>query len=312
MECKGTGKKTQFIRYEFEPKDTKEIPCEDCDETGIYKPKLRDLDLPIYMQEVDAQVPGSVKIPLQDVIDEFLSGNIFTGDKPIEYFTSSFAYMCAFAMYMFKDRMEKGELRIEVYGFEMSTATEYHYQKGSTEFWLGMARGKGVDIFLPHHCQLLKGAKYGYEVTQMINRQELEHRQRQLKDIEQQKVAALNAVSGRRQEQEKELNTLNEKIMAMKEAKLSKKEEGKLEVFQEQWAEKMKIRAELMQTEINALSEANAVGGAQQEIQGLIAYVDAQYNFMDAEMPVREPTPSIASMQTAIPKAEEAEDGKGP
>jgi SMC interacting uncharacterized protein involved in chromosome segregation len=146
----------------------------------------------------------------------------------------------------------------------------------------------------------------------MINRQELEHRQRQLKDIEQQKVAALNAISGRRQEQEKELNTLNEKIMAMKEAKLSKKEEGKLEAFQEQWAEKMKIRAELMQTEINALSEANAVGGAQQEIQGLIAYVDAQYNFMDAEMPVREPTPSIASMQAAIPKAEEAEDGKGP
>jgi hypothetical protein len=91
------------------------------------------------------------------------------------------------------------------------------------------------------------------------------------------------------------MNGLNERIQAMQQTKLSKKEEGKLEALQERWAELLAKRQQLMQKEINSLSEANAVGGAQQEIDALIKYVDAQYNMFDAEMPMIEPKPSIMS-----------------
>lgn len=303
-ECAGTGtkhKKNLDVRYDGEDKKEETIPCIDCEGTGNYVPRERPLDLPIYMQEAIPEVPGSVTFPLQEIIDTFLSGHIYSGDDPIEYFTSSFAYICSLAMFLYQEEMKAGKLRIEVYGFEMSTSTEYHYQKGSTEFWLGMARGNGADIFVPHHCQLLKGAKYGYEVTQMINRQELEFRQNQLKELEGQKVAALNAVSGRRQEAEQEIQKLQVKQKALQEKKkLTEKDKGKIEVFEEQFKELMKQRQELMSKEINALSEANSVGGASQEIGALLAYVDAQYNFMDAEMPAREPTPSIKPLQTGV------------
>ena len=81
---------------------------------------------------------------------------------------------------------------------------------------------------------------------------------------------------------------------------MAEKDKGKIEVFEEQFKELMTQRQELMGKEINALSEANSVGGASQEIGALLAYVDAQYNFMDAEMPAREPTPSIKPLQTGV------------
>jgi hypothetical protein len=293
------------------PQDTDRI-CKECDE-GIYTPKDRK-DFPIYMQTVDPDVPGSVALPLRESIDTFLTGHMYHGNEPIEYFTSSFAYMAILAAYLNQEEMEAGNLRLEVYGFEMSTETEYHYQKGSTEFWIGFLRGKGVDIFLPHHCQLLKGAKYGYEVTQMINRQELEFRKRQLEELEQQKVAALNSVSGQRQKQEADIQKLSNRINKIKaKEKLTKRDEGRLEVMEEDFKSKMKDRQELMSLEINSLSEANAVGGAMQEIRALIAYIDAQYNFADAEMPARVPEPTIQQHKVPEPKApeEESEDVEG-
>jgi len=284
--------------------------CEDCNGTGEYTPKLRE-GLTIYMQEATSDVPGSERLPLREAIDTFLTGHVYHGNEPVEYFTSSFAYMAAIAAYWNQDAIKEGNFRLEVYGFEMSTETEYHYQKGSTEFWLGMLRGMGVDLFLPHHCQLLKGAKYGYEVTQMINRQELEFRKRQLDEIEQQKVAALNSISGQRQKMERDIKKLSDRINKLKaKDKLSKRDDGRLEILDEDFKTAMQERQELMSTEINALSEANAVGGAMQEIGALLSYIDAQYNFADAELKPREPVPTIKQHQVSEP-GKESEDVKG-
>ena len=47
-------------------------------------------------------------------------------------------------------------------------------------------------------------------------------------------------------------------------------------------------------------------------IQALINYVDAQYNYFDAEMPAMEPKPSIMSQPVAVPEGPKgAENGKG-
>lgn len=310
LECKGTGVRGQGSpRYDGEEAEDGS-PCPDCDGTGTYTPKFRK-DFPIYMQDVDPDVPGSVRLPLQEMIDN-LPGTLFRGDEPIEYFTSSFAYQCAFALCEFREEVKEGKLRIEVYGYEMSTETEYHYQKGSTEFWLGVAAGMGVDLFVPHHCQLLKGAKYGYEVTQMINRQELEFRRRQLDELEAQKVAALNAVSGQRQKIEKDLQKKDQEIAKLKsKGKLTSREKGQLEEKQEQFQEMLQERGQLMSTEVNALSEANAVGGAMQEVQAFIAYIDAQYNFADAELEARVPEPTVKPLSVGKP-TEGDQDGERP
>lgn len=140
---------------------------------------------PIYMQEKFPDIPSSVEFPLDQVIGTFLR-NVKKGtsvapyDKQksltgVEYFTSSFSYMCSLALL-------EGFKTIHVYGFEMATDTEYRYQKGSTEYWLGLATVLCDEVYIPHECRLLDGGKYGYEVSRMINRQRLEFLQKRFND----------------------------------------------------------------------------------------------------------------------------------
>src|SRR3990167_9912925 len=137
----------------------------------------REHPFPIYMQEKYPDIPSSVEFPLDQVVGTFLrnvkrgtSANTYSNQKELEineYFTSSFAYMCSLALL-------EGFKTIHVYGFEMATDTEYRYQKGSTEYWLGIATALCDEVYIPFECRLLGGAKYGFEVSRMINRQRLE------------------------------------------------------------------------------------------------------------------------------------------
>ena len=226
---------------------------------------------PIYMQEKDPLVPSSVKYPLEEIVEKYLTGKVWRGEEVCRYFTSSFAYMCALALYL-------GFERIEVYGFEMATMTEYTYQKGSTEFWLGLAAGLGVEVQLVENCQLLKGAMYGYEVTQMINRQELEARLAGLNKIETEAVGVLNQAAGRRQALEKQINDMTTELQ-----KLNPKSK-RYKRLQKDIAKRIQERNVALQDELNKLGRANAIAGARQEIQMLIGYIDAQYNLPDVEI----------------------------
>jgi len=302
--CRGTGKS----RFKRAPDDIKD--CEWCNASGYYKPDRRT-DFPIYMQDADPDVPGAVRFPLEEIMDMFL-GNFTGGMDRIEYFTSSYAYMASLALYLWKTG-EWGDvpLRVETYGFEMSTDTEYHYQKGSTEFWMGMMGALGVDVWVPEYCKLLYGRKYGYEVTQMINRQELEARKRQIEVIENEKVAALNQVSGQRQQAEKEGQKSQKRLQAARERLSKDPTNEKLERLVEDRVEEVEERLleynGLMQQEVNALSEANAVAGAGQEIEALIAYIDTQYDFTDDEN-IRIPVPKIMRKETNAPRTQEEEN----
>ena len=205
---------------------------------------------PIYMVEHHDDVPSSIKFPLDEICDEFLSNSVrgILDKKEVmnKYFTSSFAYMCSMALYL-------GFKEIAVFGFEMGTDTEYRYQKGSTEYWLGIAAGRDVKTFIPTECKLLAGALYGVEVSRMINRQRLEFLKRKCDIVLKQRAAEMQRVHGRRVEIE-DLRTS---------AKIP------------QQAQAFAIRGnELLQKEVDAMSKTADMNGYVRCLTDLIKTVD--------------------------------------
>lgn len=142
--------------------DGKEKDCEWCKD-GIYEVPETRKGLMIYMQEAFEYIPGAVKFPMQELTNAFLKRL----GRP--YFTSSPAFMLALALGM-------GYKTIGLYGFEMGTDTEYHYQRPCFEYWMGLAEGHGVNIELPKSSNLNSGKLYGYENMMTGYRQDVEMR----------------------------------------------------------------------------------------------------------------------------------------
>ena len=108
---------------------------------------LQQQDNPtIWMIDQFEDVPKSEKYPLEEVLALV---------PRFGYFTSSVAYAIALAIYQQYDR-------IEVYGVEMETGTEYSHQRTGVAFWLGVAVGRGIDV--EHYTyKFWKAPLYGYE-----------------------------------------------------------------------------------------------------------------------------------------------------
>ena len=106
----------------------------------------------VYMQERYAEVPKSVQYPLNDAIG--LLSHLTKNGTPVKYFSSSVDYALALACL-------KGYQKIEVYGIELETQTEYFYQRAGFTFWLGYCAGRGIELDL--HSGVLDGVLYGYE-----------------------------------------------------------------------------------------------------------------------------------------------------
>ncbi len=104
--------------------------------------------IPIMMQEVYPDVPASMRYPFETIITEFPRG----------YMTNHIAYMIALALV-------EGVTHIALFGCDYDTDSEYGPQRGSAEYWLGMAEGRGVNILIPPKCDLLNKPPllYGYE-----------------------------------------------------------------------------------------------------------------------------------------------------
>lgn len=104
--------------------------------------------IPIMMQDAYKDVPASMRYPFETMITEFPRG----------YMTNQVAYMVALAL------ME-GVTDLALYGCEYNTHSEYGPQRGSAEYWLGLAEGRGVRVLLPPGCDLLNKPHllYGYE-----------------------------------------------------------------------------------------------------------------------------------------------------
>jgi len=126
-------------------------------------------DYPVYMLEglAPRPIPSSTRYPIE-AVTEYIFGNRFIrGKDPRDFYSSTFDYMMALAIY------EKWDV-VEVYGFEMGSLTEYRYQREGAAFFIGQAIARNIQVILPAKSVLLRARRYGYEGGQMIFRQDLE------------------------------------------------------------------------------------------------------------------------------------------
>ena len=122
-------------------------------------PWLRTHPGPVYTSRPHPDYPGLVAYPLADVM------NACGG---VEYFNSTAAYAVAFAIYL-------GVERIVLFGFDFTYANAHHAEKGRAcvEFYLGMAKARGIAIGLPEGTSLMDSCAsfddrvYGYDTLDL-------------------------------------------------------------------------------------------------------------------------------------------------
>lgn len=119
-----------------------------------YLKHLASLDCPVYLQEKNPEVPKSQAYPLSEV-QGFMLHVDPNHTKP--YFASTVAYMLLLAI-------AEGVNEIHLYGIDLSEDQEWGYQKPNTEFYIGLARGRGIKVVIPEGSSLLTFSHvYGYE-----------------------------------------------------------------------------------------------------------------------------------------------------
>lgn len=133
------------------------IPEQAFDMMGISG--LAKRECPVYMQNVVPEVPRSVRFPLEEMLATFKARGL-TGAR---YFTNSISYMLAYALY---EGLVTGQQwdEIHIYGVDMAVGDEYIAQRPSCEYWIGIAEGMGVRMYIPDASDLCKTAfLYAYE-----------------------------------------------------------------------------------------------------------------------------------------------------
>ena len=115
--------------------------------------RLNDPKVPVYMVEKSSLVPESVKYPLDEIQDFFKAKGV---NIAFDYFTNSVSFMIAMAIC-------QGYDHISLYGVDMAADSEYKYQRPNCEYWLGIAQGFGIDVYIPQASPLIKhGYMYAY------------------------------------------------------------------------------------------------------------------------------------------------------
>ncbi|MFQ5878541.1 MAG: hypothetical protein ACE5JH_12815 [Acidobacteriota bacterium] len=108
---------------------------------------LQAAPIPVYMTQRIAEIPNSVRYPLERAIERFTP-----------YFTSTIAYMLALAI------LEDFET-IGLFGIDLIVGTEYFEQKACVERLMGIADGMGKTVLIPGATALCKAAYlYGYQL----------------------------------------------------------------------------------------------------------------------------------------------------
>ena len=70
------------------------------------------------------------------------------------YWNSSIAYAMALAIH-------EGAQEIAIYGVDMDGTDEFGYQKANMEYLIGVARGRGISVYIPPQSALCKFAPTG-------------------------------------------------------------------------------------------------------------------------------------------------------
>jgi hypothetical protein len=131
---------------------------------------LKKQTFPIYMQD-QSIVPNATPLPKNELVQEF--GAYF--------FTSSFAWMIAFAI-------KQGAKEIALYGIDMASRDEYILQRPGGHYFMLEAAKRGIKVSIPYESDLAQApALYGYSDStpfgrkMQVRRQELNTRISQMK-----------------------------------------------------------------------------------------------------------------------------------
>jgi hypothetical protein len=129
----------------------------------------------VYMQKHWPNlIPMSIPYPLDDVVNFFAARGI--RHDICRYLTNSITYEIVLAICL-------GFKEIHVYGVDMAVGTEYESQRPSCEFWLGVAAGMGIGVYIPSAADLLKTRFiYGFEEKQQdVWREKIERVKKDMK-----------------------------------------------------------------------------------------------------------------------------------
>lgn len=148
--------------------------CQHCNK-GTYYPKKRD-GVTIFMQEEYKDVPNSVKYPLDEIktMLQNFKWVAASGYSDKTYLTSSPAEALALGIYM-------GYKKIECWGVEMNTDTEYRYQRDCITFWQGVAAGKGIEVIA--YTEIYNSPIYGYEGEAELKYESIQKRNEDIKPV---------------------------------------------------------------------------------------------------------------------------------
>ncbi len=123
---------------------------------GEHLTTLKQITIPVYMQKKYEDIPASIEYPLQEMIERFGIPRM-AGKQKDAYFTNSISFMLALAI-------TEGFQTIHLYGVDMAVGSEYDSQRPSCEYYIGIAKGLGIDVRIPTASDLLKTRFiYGYE-----------------------------------------------------------------------------------------------------------------------------------------------------
>ena len=130
----------------------------------------QDHPYPIWMLDEYSEVPASESYPINDISDNNALGKLYKDGKRREFYTSSVAYAIALAIQL-------DYKCIKMFGIEMESETEYRYQGEGVFYWLGVARGRGVDVYISKKSRMFIEPLYGYEGGAYLGREQLLKRQ---------------------------------------------------------------------------------------------------------------------------------------
>lgn len=160
---------------------------------------------PIYMREIFADIPAGIRLPLEELSDRFFTR---FGERP--YFTSSIGYMLAMAIA--EGRNERFEPIdddavgwIGLYGIDLASDTEYGEQRPNAEYFIGLARGLGIEVVIAEGSALLKADHlYGFESRKEkegVNGEAfLVQRIREIEEQRHKAISQLNTLDGMKDE----------------------------------------------------------------------------------------------------------------
>ena len=149
----------------------------------VQRPEHHHLDflatcpVPVFLHEERTEVPLGVRYPIEEV----------RANLGRDYLTGGPSYMLALAIY-------EGFHRIKIYGMDMANSTEYFEQRPCFEWLIGVAEGRGIEVWLPEGSSIMRGAGYAraYNISSSLVK---EHLRDLYKELEA-KIAEWNAIRG--------------------------------------------------------------------------------------------------------------------